>query len=233
MAAGKDIYGGANPWDIAAYTLPTAARHVRVPVATLRSWVCGRAYPVGSETKRSLPLIRVRRERPLFLTFTNLVEAHVLASMRRKYDLPMHKVRKAIKYVEDDMGVAHPLSTEKFKTDGVDLFVERYGALINASKDGQHEIKLAIEAGLTRITYEMGQARQLYPLVRSDGEQPMLIVIDPRIAFGRPVLAGSSVPVDEVAERFQAGESAAELARDFRVEERMVEEAIRASRVAA
>lgn len=77
------------------------------------------------------------------------------------------------------------------------------------------------------------QARKLYPLVCSDGEQPRLIVIDPRIAFGRPVLAGSSVPVEEVAERFQAGESAAELARDFRVEERMVEEAIRASRVAA
>lgn len=229
-----DIYGGLNPWDVPAYTLPAAARHVRIPAATLRSWVCGRPYPVGEETRRSLPLIKVPNRRPRFLTFTNLVETHVLASMRRKHELPMRTVRKAIKFVEEELDVVHPLATEAFKTNGVDVFVERYGTLINASKDGQGEIKAAIEAGLTRINYEMGIALQLFPLTRADGfNQPKLIVIDPRLAFGRPVLAGSGVPVDEVAQRFQAGESAAELAGDFRVEEQMVEEAIRASRAAA
>lgn len=234
ITVATDIYGGLNPWDVPAYTLPAAARHVRIPAATLRSWVCGRPYPVGEETRRSLPLIKVPNRRPRFLTFTNLVEAHVLASMRRKHELPMRTVRKAIKFVEEELEVAHPLATEAFKTNGVDLFVERYGTLINASKDGQGEIKDAIEAGLTRINYEMGIALQLFPLTRADGfNQPKLIVIDPRLAFGRPVLAGSGVPVDEVAQRFQAGESAAELAGDFRVEEQMVEEAIRASRAAA
>jgi hypothetical protein len=122
-----DICGGLKPWDVPAYTLPTAAWHVRIPAATLRSWVCGRSYPVGAETRRSLPLIKVANRRPRFLSFTNLVEAHVLSSMRRKHELPMGTVRKAIKYVEDELGVAHPLATEAFKTNGVDLFVERLG----------------------------------------------------------------------------------------------------------
>lgn len=230
MATAVDIYGGADPWNVPAYTLPAAARHVRIPSATLRSWVCGRQYPVGEESRRSLPLIKVPNRRPRFLTFVNLVEAHVLASMRRKHELPMRTVRKAIKFVEDELGVAHPLASEAFKTNGVDVFVERYGKLINASKDGQSEIKEAIEAGLTRINYEMGIALQLFPLTRANGiEQPKLIVIDPRMSFGRPVLAGSGIPVDEVFQRFQAGESPAELAGDFRVEEQMVDEAIRAS----
>jgi uncharacterized protein (DUF433 family) len=162
------------------------------------------------------------------------VEAYVLASMRRKHDLAMQTVRKAIKYLENELGAEHPLATETFKTNGVDLFVDRFGGLVNVSKDGQTEMKDAIEAGLTRINYERGIASQLFPLVRSDGfEQPKLIVIDPRIAFGRPAIVGTGVPVEEIAERFQAGESAAALAKDFRVNEAMVEEAIRASRAAA
>jgi uncharacterized protein (DUF433 family) len=234
VANGVDIYGGVKPWDVPAYTLPTAARHVRIPAATLRSWVLGRPYEAANQTRHSPALIRVPQGRPRFLTFTNLVEAHVLASMRRKHELPMHKVRKAIKYLESELGVEHPLATETFKTNGVDLFVNRFGRLVNVSKDGQTEMKDAIEAGLTRINYEMGIASQLFPLIRADGfEQPKLIVIDPRVAFGRPVLLGTGVPVDEIAQRFQAGESAAELAKDFRVKEPMVEEAIRASRAAA
>lgn len=33
--------------DAAAYTLAEAARYVRLPAATLRSWILGRQYPTA------------------------------------------------------------------------------------------------------------------------------------------------------------------------------------------
>jgi uncharacterized protein (DUF433 family) len=230
VAAKIDIYGGVKPWEVPAYTLPTAARHVRVPAATLRYWVFGRTCLSAGKVCHALPLIDIPKQKPRFLSFLHLVEAHVLASMRRKHELPMHKVRKALAFVEKELKVKHPLATEDFRTDGVDLFVERVGKVINVSSHGQMEIKAALDVGLRRIRYEGGLARRLFPFVRSgdESEQPMLIEIDPRMAFGRPVLTGTGIRVEDVAERFQAGESAAALARDFDVDLVMIEEAVRA-----
>ena len=39
--------GAAFDRDLAAYTLAEAARYVRLPAATLRSWVLGRQYPTA------------------------------------------------------------------------------------------------------------------------------------------------------------------------------------------
>ena len=43
----------------------------------------------------------------------------------------------------------------------------------------------------------------------------MPIVIDPQIAFGRPVLLRAGVSTDAIAERIDAGETVAELAADY------------------
>lgn len=233
--ANVDIYGGKDPRDIPAYTIPMAARHAHVPSGTLRSWVAGRSYETSRGARRTAPIIKVPDGRLQMLSFTNLIEAHVLASMRRVHGISMQRVRTAVRYVKGELGVERPLAREAFKTDGAHLFVERLGQLINVSSPStQLEMRVMLERRLRRIVYEGGIAMQLFPLVRSDEqESPRLIVIDPRLAFGRPVLVGTGVPVDEVWQRFQAGESTRDLAEDFRLEQPMVEEAIRSARAAA
>jgi uncharacterized protein (DUF433 family) len=228
MTTKSSIYGGGEPWDLPAYTIPLAARLVRIPTVTLRSWVLGRTYETASQgKKRAMPLI----DPPPggFLSFTNLVEAHVLASMRRVHEIKLHKCRRAIHFMKTNLKVEHPLARETFRTDGVDLFVDKLGTLINVSSDGQVELREAIEQGLTRVFYADGVACQLFPLTRqAEGpEQPRHIVIDPRLAFGRPVLAGTAIPVEEIAQRFQAGDSIDTLAREFGVATDLVSEALR------
>jgi hypothetical protein len=51
------------------------------------------------------------------------------------------KIRTALDYVRRQFNVEHPLIDITFETDNLDLFVERYGDLINASRDGQQAIK--------------------------------------------------------------------------------------------
>jgi uncharacterized protein (DUF433 family) len=152
-----------------------------------------------------------------------------MASMRRVYEIKLHKCRRAIHFMKTNLKVEHPLAREAFRTDGVDLFVDKLGGLINVSSDGQVELREAIEQGLTRVFYADGVACQLFPLTRgAEGpEQPRHIVIDPRLAFGRPVLTGTAIPVEEIAQRFQAGDSIDTLAREFGVATDLVSEALR------
>ena len=68
--------------DQPAYALAEASRYLKLPAATLRSWVAGRPYPKGDGVGHSRPLIHPPKKQPLLLTFWNLIEAHVLRSLR-------------------------------------------------------------------------------------------------------------------------------------------------------
>jgi hypothetical protein len=63
----------------------------------------------------------------------NLLECHVLAGMRKMYDLKLPRVRSALKTISQDFPQPHPLISQVFPTDRRDLFVEKLGELINVS----------------------------------------------------------------------------------------------------
>ena len=207
-----------------AYSVGEAAHYLRMPEETLRSWVAGRLYPVAGESRRSRPLIHLDDPKKQHLSFLNLVEAHVLAAVRRRYGVKLPKVRNALDYVRRQFRVEHPLINEAFQTDGLDLFVERYGGLINASRDGQHAMKEVIGVYLKRIDWDAkGIPVRLYPFTRdtqaaTPSVDPRVVVMNPAISFGRPVIDGTGIPVVSIYERYKAGDSVADLAQDFRLE---------------
>jgi uncharacterized protein (DUF433 family) len=164
---------------------------------------------------------------PKLLSFFNVVEAHILAAIRRVHGVPMPKVRRAIENVERHMHSKHPLIDARFQTDGIDLFVEQYGELID--QDGQLAIRCAIEASLKRIEWDHGLAARLYPFVYTDmsPDEPKVVVIDPRRAFGRPVIVGTGIQTSVIASRHRAGDSIDVLARDYGLPKLSVENAIR------
>jgi uncharacterized protein (DUF433 family) len=217
-----------------AYPVGEAAHYLRMPEETLRSWVLGRWYPAEGGTKRFQPLIRLDDPQRRYLSFMNLVEAHVLAAIRRGHGVKLPKVRSALEHVKRQFDVERPLVDETFQTDGLDLFVERYGSLINASREGQQAMKEIIDVYLKRIERDAkGIPVKLYPFTRrTDSEaapksDPRLVVMNPSVSFGRPVIAGTGIPVTSIYERYQAGDSIANLAQDFNLETGAVEEAIR------
>ena len=79
-----------------------------------------------------------------------------------------------------ELHVERPLIQSRFKTDGVDLFVEHWGKLVNASKDGQIAMRGALESSLRRVDWDhAGVAVRLFPMVRApEHEQPRSIVVD-------------------------------------------------------
>ena len=215
--------------ELPAYGVAEAAHYLLVPRATLRSWVAGMSYGSDGERRFFKPVIQPAATSPVALSFINLIEAHVLAAIRRKHRVDMPAVRRAIDFLKKEFGSQHPLADHKFETNGVDLFVERYGQLLSVSEGGQLAVRQLLEAHLRRIDRDdKGFPLRLYPFTRVDeSEQPKNIVIDPFISFGKAVITGTGVSTDIVAERFKAGESADELANDYGCAREKIEEAIR------
>lgn len=219
-----------DPRETPAYSIPEAAGCLCLPAATLRSWVLGRNYDTAQGTKKFKPLIAIADDKRRVLSFSNLVEAHVLSSMRRDHGVSLHNVRKSLDYVAQNFESARPLIDQQFETDGVNLFVERYGQLVNVSMAGQVAMRELIKQYLRRIDRDKnGLPIKLYPFTRPSEnlQQPQLVQIDPQVSFGRPVLTGTGIRTEIVFERFLAGEKPADLANDYGRPEEEIDEALR------
>jgi uncharacterized protein (DUF433 family) len=177
----------------------------------------------------SAPLVPAADPRRGLLSFLNLVELHVLSSIRRGHRVKPKPVRRAIDYLRKTFRSEHPLLDRQMLTDGKSLFIERYGAYVNVSEEGQLQMKAVLEAHLERIEWdEKGLPIRLFPFTRSRIENaPQLIAIDPRIRSGRPCIAGTGVPTSIIAERHEAGDSIALLAKDYGRSTEEIEEALR------
>ena len=223
------LYGKTDPRDIPAYTIKDTAKYLRIPAGTIRSWTVGRNYPTINGVTFFQPVIITKDCKPKLLSFTNLIEVHVLRAIRKHHQIQLDKVRMALDYIDEQFQVPHPLAREEFRTDGADLFIEKYGSLINASKNGQTDLKDALNAHLERIEPDdTGLAIKLYPFTRSHEENnPHIVVIDPRISFGRPVIANTGIATSILAERLKAGASIEDLCDDYDCDSVTIVEAIR------
>jgi uncharacterized protein (DUF433 family) len=212
-----------------AYAISEAAHYLQVPIATLRSWTVGRSYPVRSGERFFEPVIAVASRNPAMLSFVNLVESHVLDAIRREYNIALPAVRSAVKYLQRELGSSHPLAEQKFETDGKDLFIRKLGQLIAVSRGGQKAMPEILDLYLQRIEWDVqGLAARLYPFTRQrEFSQPKVVMIDPRVSFGRPVLAGTGIRTGLIAERYKAGESMDDLALDYGRARAEIEEAVR------
>ena len=130
----------------------------------------------------------------------------------------------------EQLGSKRPLLEEQFATRGAELFVERLREIINLSRNGQIEMADMIRAYLERVERDAkGVPIKLYPFMRSQPlrEQPRTVVIDPRVSFGRPVVAGTGIPTAVLAEQFKAGDPVPALAKEYGASEEAVWDAIR------
>jgi len=237
--AKADIYKGRRPTELPLYQIAEAAHYLRLPVATVRSWSVGRHYRVGSGRRHFPPLIAVADADTPLLSFCNLVELHVLSSIRITHEVQIKAVRRATGYLESHFKSEHPLLEREMLTDGKDLFIEQYGEFVTTSQGGQMAMKKILGIYLDRIDRDpRGIPIRLFPFTRRQKEpqpqSPKSVAIDPTIRFGKPCIAGTIIPTSIIMERYAAGDSFKLLAEDYGRPEGDIEEAIRyESRVAS
>jgi uncharacterized protein (DUF433 family) len=217
----------------AAYGLAEAARYVKLPAATLRSWVAGREYPRAKGVGHFRPLIHPPRKQPPVLSFWNLVEAHVLRSLRTEHGVSLKELRQALDYAERTLQVKRLLLRKELRTDAGKVFLDRYGELIELSASGQIAMRMLFEEHLKRVEWDEWKFPvRLYPFISADTPAPRTIAIDPKIAFGRPVIARAGISTAAIAGRIDAKEPASELAADYDLTVEEIEQAVLYERAA-
>lgn len=221
-----------NVYEQPAYRPAEAARILGLPAGTVNAWCFGHDYRHRDGTRKQFkrviePADSGRRE----LSFVNLCELHLLGVIRRQHGVKLVQIRKGIDFLRRRLDVSRPLATQKFLTNGVALFVEHAGDLLNVSEQGQQALRQDFEQALARIEFgRHGGPVLLFPFTRTTtagSEQPRSVVVDPRRSFGRPALADVHVRTDVVLQRFRAGDSIAEMAEDYGVPATAIEEALR------
>jgi uncharacterized protein (DUF433 family) len=225
----NSLYGNIDPRDIPIYSINDAARYLWIPSSTIRSWTLGQSYLVKDGSNFFAPLIEIPQQKPYLLSFTNLIEIHILRGIRQHHQIQLNKIRAALDFINNKFNIPHPLATQKFSTDGVDLFIDYYGKLIQASQKNLNQLKLEINIHLERIEPDdWGFAGKLYPFTRPHEKESLrVVVIDPRIAFGRLTIAGTGVTTSILKERYSAGDSIDDLAADYDCDRLSIEEVIR------
>lgn len=204
-----------------AYGMSEAAVYLKVPYNTLRYWLTGYGKrpaiiePAGAE--------------PIRLSFYNLLECHVLAGMRKLYDLKVPKVRRTLRTLAAiDPRQAHPLIHKTFLTDRKDLFIQEMGKLINVSAPSDQLSFRFYKMHLERVEIDPQGLFRFFPFVtKLEPDEPKTIEINPLVGFGKPVIAGTGISTAIIASRFSAREPVAALAEEYGCTPQQIEEAIR------
>lgn len=186
---------------VGLYTPAEAGRLLRVPPSRVSRWLRGhtignRFYPPLWEPEISLDDERV------FLGFRDLMEARVADAFIRA-GVSAIKVRAAILVAREVIGQDHPLSTNRFRTDGREIFLH----VIQEDDDGEKREQLL---NLFRRQYEFNGV--LDPILKTvdfgeDGNplvwwprgRRLNVIVDPARSFGQPIDAISSVPTAVLA----------------------------------
>lgn len=199
-----------------------AARYLHVPHSTLQFWTGGEC-----------PIVELAHgTRPPMLSFKNLVECYVVQGIRTIHGVKTRKIRAATSWMRTNLTSRNPLSDYDLISDGIDLFLEMDGRLLNLSLYGNGAFRPVLEAHLKRVERDAdGMARRLFPYknlaqMKSAVAAPRFVVIDPLVSFGRPILKNSGIPSSVLAGRFKAGDKIPVLAKSYGVKEEEIKEAV-------
>jgi uncharacterized protein (DUF433 family)/DNA-binding transcriptional MerR regulator len=207
------------------YSIGTAARLINATPTALRGWLNGYASSsAGPVIERDFAETRT-------VSFLDLMELRFISFFRQQ-GVSMHTLRRAAENARKEWKQRHPLalSSETYCTDRKRIFAisakeigdERAWDMAS----GQHEMWATIEQ-----TIDMGVlfdpktslARTWAP---HPGDFPD-VLIDPRVAFGKPAVKGTGIPTRALYDQWTAEGSVSRVAAWFNLPPEAVQTAVK------
>lgn len=219
MAKVIRLHGGKDPREVPFYGLTDAAAILNVPASTLRAWCGLKEYRVVNGKAKMAPLLR-RDPATGRITFHTLVEAYVVSSITRVFNIRLPDLRVALKYI----GGERPLLDNIFYAADRELYVEAFNkAFMSVHRSaGQYAIRGVVESSVDRIEFDPSKRPERFSPWRRSIDEPRAVSIDPQRAFGRPTVKDRSLQVASIVDLYRAGESVAAIAQSYELDEAMV-----------
>ena len=204
------------------YSFAEADRIVRVSPGTSRRWLKGYSFWWGGE-RHTMPPVTPGLGEQEAVAFVDLMEVAAVSKLRKK-GFSFKRIRQINAYCRLYLRERRPLVTQKFKVAGQDIFLdEDFDILVDVGREaGMLAWREVLKPFLEDVEYENELARRWWPL----GKERMMVV-DPDYGFGLPVVQGTGVRTEIIAERYRAGDSIDEIAYDFDVTPKQIDDALR------
>lgn len=224
---------------IPTYTLAEAARFLGVPRSTFSTWAKGYVRrPPHRPVVTGEPILTSVEVEPGFpcVPFVGLAEGMVLAAFRRG-GVSLQHIRAAVSILEREIGMEHALASRRLFTDGAVILYDYLDAKPDDDLAGLTEVAsrqrvfaTVIREYLQRIEYGPdGWATKLI----SPATPGPIALIDPKLSFGQPIFIHGAGRVEDVLDRWRAGDPLAGVAEDFGVPVEDVEDMLRVALPAA
>lgn len=217
------------------YPLSRAARLVGADLRNVRRWLKGYSWKYRDGRKVSGPLWSLQYAGDeefgdeQVLGFHDLLELRTVARFIEQ-GVSLQVIRATIDVARETLG-DYPLHSRRFVTDGKKIFLE---AVVRADEDPklldvrkqQFAMCAVIRPSLLEgIEYGAGanaNALRWFPMPKKH-----LVVLDPQVQFGEPIVSEGGVPTDTLAAAFKAeGENVERVARLYRVKPQEVKAAV-------
>lgn len=207
----------AEPWRrrlyIPFYKIGESAQYARTNVQTVRRW--------------HQSSVLTEREQRSDLSYMQLIEVGVVAAMRSQ-GVKLKAIRDTRAYASDILKSEYPFAEYKFKKDGKHLILEYEqidekvkDKLLYTSRGGQLGWKEILGQRLEEFEYENEKIAIKWHVAGRKSS----VIIDPRISFGSPNVHGCATWA--IVGRWNAGESIADIAEDFGLEQESVVDALK------
>lgn len=215
------------------YPLRQAARLVGADSRTVRRWLQGYSWKYKDGRSSSGPLWHLQYEQDdelggeRVLGFRDLLELRTVARFIEQ-GVSLRVIRATIEAASEYLG-QYPLQSRRFLTDGKRIFmeaVERVGddpRLLDVRRR-QFVFNAVVRPSLFEgIEYDQkGRAQRWFPVPRA-----RVIVLDPEVQFGEPIIAVAGVPTDSLYAAYKAeGKDRARVAKLYRVTPQAVSAAV-------
>lgn len=203
-----------TPWE--------TAQNLLIPERTVRRWLTHRA--AGHPLVHS---VKPKRLGHPSVPFVALVEAYVLRSLRN-LGLSPTKIADAAAEIRREFRTEYGLASRRIATDGIDVFVH-YLESDEFARAGDHQtpIRGVIADFLRYIRWSDEDEFPIRLTLRRYDPQLAEVVIDPRFAWGAPIVEPAHVPVSAVLDMWRAGEPPDVVADEYGLDIEQVQTLIR------
>ena len=204
------------PLSVGIYSYADAARLTDTSPRELRRWLEG--YDTGNG--RAAPLWETEHAENQLdgIGFRDLLEVRLVREFRA-HGLSLQAIREAARFAREEMNAAYPFTCEKFQTDGRRIFatvLEQTGekSLVDIAQRQNVFVSIVRPSLYASVDFNAaGGALRWFPVPKS-----RTVVVDPTIAFGRPVLADYGIPVVAISDALSAEHGKADrVARMFNI----------------
>jgi uncharacterized protein (DUF433 family) len=207
------------------YTLPDAAKILNLPLAKLHRWVGG--YAVHDSGSKRFPVGEFsveERGRDRHFNFLSLIEVFTIAELRDQGVSPL-TLRNCRTELSERFDTEYPFALQGLLVNGRKMVKEMGETVyLELGNNGQQAFEELISPFCKKIDFDMTTklAERYFPQNNDKN-----VVVDPRHAFGRPVISGTNITTEALNSLARGGDRLEDIADDYGLTLDQVQSALR------